>query len=277
MKINSIALFCIGVIFFYSCNDQSGQPTQNTASNSASETIQLRDSMRMFPDDNTYPYRLALEFQRAQDLAAAKSIIDSVYPLPIIQQDSEARRFYWAKKAELEELTGDTSAAIATYEGGIRPGELSEPALKLLHLYAETLNSKTLDLSNAMKASDSAQQSPDVNYLTGLYYFNMGEYPKAIEEFDKSITKEYQYIDAHLEKGISYYEMKNYPEAMKALELALTISNSFPDGYYWKGKVEEATGKLQEARLDYLRAYGLDNSFKEAKEAADNIPPAAAK
>ena len=65
--------------------------------------------------------------------------------------------------------------------------------------------------------------------------------------------------------------MKKYPEALKVFNLALTISPKFADTYYWIGKCQEAMGQKEEARLNYQRAYGLDNNFNEAKEAAEKI------
>jgi len=37
------------------------------------------------------------------------------------------------------------------------------------------------------------------------------------------------------------------------------------------GKCNEAMGNLTEAKLNYQRAFSLDNTFTEAKEAADKL------
>ncbi|MBL0270139.1 MAG: hypothetical protein IPP99_16150 [Chitinophagaceae bacterium] len=47
--------------------------------------------------------------------------------------------------------------------------------------------------------------------------------------------------------------------------MALTISPSFLSAYYWIAKCQEALGKKEEAKVNYLRAYELDKSMKEAK------------
>ncbi len=64
---------------------------------------------------------------------------------------------------------------------------------------------------------------------------------------------------------------KKYTEALKTFQLANTISATFPDAYFWMGRCQEAIGQKEEAKLNYQRAYGLDNSFTEAKEAADRL------
>ena len=67
------------------------------------------------------------------------------------------------------------------------------------------------------------------------------------------------------------FDQKNYKEAFKVFDLAATVSSTFPDAYYWIGRCQEAMGQKQDAKLNYQRAYGLDKTFTEAKEAADRI------
>jgi TolA-binding protein len=43
---------------------------------------------------------------------------------------------------------------------------------------------------------------------------------------------------------------------------------TYADAYYWLGKCQEVTGKKEEPGFNYQRAYGLDKSLTEAKEAA---------
>ena len=64
---------------------------------------------------------------------------------------------------------------------------------------------------------------------------------------------------------------KKFNEALKTFQLVNTISATFPDAYFWMAKCEEALGQKEEAKLNYQRAYGLDKTFTEAKEAADKI------
>jgi len=44
-----------------------------------------------------------------------------------------------------------------------------------------------------------------------------------------------------------------------------------PDAYYWQGRCFEAIGKREDAVDNYIRAYSLDRSFKEAKEHLDSL------
>jgi TolA-binding protein len=53
--------------------------------------------------------------------------------------------------------------------------------------------------------------------------------------------------------------------------LAAKVSPTYAEAYYWMGKTKEAMGKNTEAKSDYQRAYGLDKTLTEAKQAADRL------
>jgi len=89
--------------------------------------------------------------------------------------------------------------------------------------------------------------------------------------FNDAIQHDYYFLNAYIEKGKVLFDEKKYTDAMKVFQLANTISATFPDAYYWMGKCQEAVGQKDEAKLNYQRAYGLDKTFTEAKEAADRI------
>jgi tetratricopeptide (TPR) repeat protein len=67
------------------------------------------------------------------------------------------------------------------------------------------------------------------------------------------------------------FDEKKYNDAVKVFQLALKVSASYADAYYWLGRCQEALGQKAEAKLNYQRAYGLDKSLTEAKDAAQNI------
>jgi TolA-binding protein len=67
------------------------------------------------------------------------------------------------------------------------------------------------------------------------------------------------------------FENQKYSDAARTFQLALKVSAAYADAYYWLGKCQEALGEKDEAKLNYQRAYGLDKSLTEAKEAADRL------
>lgn len=254
----------------YACNSSSvkNEETKDTVQQLLNS---IRDSVNIEPGDPARYFSIAEALQQAGQYSEALATLDSMrfYVTDSIDLPVYARYLY--KKSELEEQAGDTANAIKTLEKLVVPGEITQASMRLANLYAETNNNKVLALCNAMIENDQDGRIPEPDYFRGVYYYNKGDFERAIKEFDNSIRKDYNFMDAHLEKGVSLYQLKKYQESIAALDLALKVSNSFADAYYWKGKCQEALGQKEEAKQNYLRAYGLDKTFAKAKAAADNL------
>jgi Flp pilus assembly protein TadD len=68
-----------------------------------------------------------------------------------------------------------------------------------------------------------------------------------------------------------YYDQKKYSDALKTLQLAARVSPDEAEPYYWMGKTQEAMGDKSNAKLNFQRAFGLDTTLREAKQAADRL------
>jgi tetratricopeptide (TPR) repeat protein len=137
--------------------------------------------------------------------------------------------------------------------------------------YSETKNSRVIALADSLIKKDSLGLHAEPYYYKGLYFANTNDKVKALALFHEAIQHDYNFLDAHIEKGILLYEQKKYAEAYQAFNLAMTISPKYADAYYWMGRTQEALGQLNDAKLNYLRAYGLDKTLLQAKEAADRL------
>jgi len=141
----------------------------------------------------------------------------------------------------------------------------------LAYKYAESKNPKAISLCDSLIKQDSLHLHAEPYYYKGIYYSNINDKAKALGMFNDAIQHDYYFLNAYIEKGKVLFDEKKYTDAMKVFQLANTISATFPDAYYWMGKCQEAVGQKDEAKLNYQRAYGLDKTFTEAKEAADRI------
>ena len=257
-------------ILIISCNN-TPEPVAQTGDSIQQLLQSIRDSIHKYPSDPKPRYNLAIVLQDAGRYKEAVAALDS---LNISKGDSANPRLYFDylfKRAELLQLAGDTAEAIKTLELFVIPGELTQAGLQLTNLYAETKNPKALLLSDGMKKNDASGKDPNPGYLKGVYYYNINDYKNALVQFDECIRKDYNFIDAYMQKGQIFYKQQKYMDAIKVFDLALTVSNSYADAFFWKGKCQEALGQKQEARLNYQRAYGLDKTFTEAKEAAGKL------
>ncbi len=257
-------------LIIFSCNN-SGKSTTQATDSLQKLLSSIRDSIAKYPDDPKPRYNLAIVLQDAGKYKEAVQALDS---MNITKGDSADLRIYFDylfKRSELLELAADTINAIKTLELFVHPGELTQAGFRLANLYAETKNAKTIPFCDTMIKNDVSGRDPHPHYFKGNYYANIGELNTAISEFDECIRKDYNFSEAYLEKAIIYHKQKKYQEAIKTLDLALKVTPGFSDAFFWKAKSQESLGLLKEAKLNYERAYGLDNTFTEAKESADRI------
>jgi tetratricopeptide (TPR) repeat protein len=254
----------------YSCNNSTENSVKST---DKLELIlnSIRDSISKYPDNPKPKYNLAIVLQDAGRYKEAVLALDSMNLLKGDTADPRLYFDYLFKRAELLEFAGDTTEAIKTLELFVAPGELTQAGIRLANLYAETKNPKTIFFTEEMKKNDSSGNDPYPAYFKGIYYYNTEELDKALVYFDESIRKDYNFMEAYLEKGTILYKQKKYNAALKTLDLSLKVSGSFSDAYFWKAKCEEALGLIPEAKLNYQRAYGLDNTLTEAKERAEKL------
>ena len=266
---NLLAVLSLLAIVF-ACNNHS--TTRLETKDSLQQLLQdFRDSIKKYPNDTLLKYNLVLTLQDAGRYKEAVGVLDS---MNIAWGDSTRMKVYFDylfKRAELLVLAGDTANAIKTLEFFVIPGELTEAGLQLANLYAETRNPKAISICDSMNKNDESKKDPNPDYLKGVYYYNINDYEKALQQFNSCIKKDYTFLDAYMEKGRIFYKQNKCEEAIKVYNLAITVSNSFADAHLWKGKCQEALGQKDEARISYQRAYAFDKTLTEAKDAADRI------
>ena len=142
---------------------------------------------------------------------------------------------------------------------------------KLAYQYAETKNNKAILLADSLIRTDSLHFFAEPYYVKGMYYANINDRAKAIQQFDAAIKQDHRYLNAYIEKGKILFDQKEIAGALKTFELANRITPSFPDAWYWIGRCLEVGGQKEEAKLNYEKAYSLDKTFTDAKEAAERI------
>lgn len=234
--------------------------------NTDSAILFLEEANRKLPNSVALRVGLARGYQLKGRTANAMAIADSIIRQFPNQLDALLLR------AELLKASNRNADALSTLEKAYAYAPFdAELAHMLAFEYAEAKNPKTLLLADSLIAADIRKEHAEPYYFKGVYYSNTGNPAEAIRQFDKAIQQDYYFINAYVNKSIIHYEQKNYPEALKTLQLASTVAPTDASVYYWLGKTKEASGNKQEAKLDYQRAFGLDKTLTEAKEAADRL------
>ena len=226
----------------------------------------LQDAIKLLPESILLPINLAQAYAAENKTEQAMNLCNR-----ILSVDSNQLTILLLK-SDLLDKKGALSAEIGTLERAYKINP-RDPDLShnLAFKYAQARSPKALAFCDSLISRDPTGMHAEPYYFKGVYYANMNDKAKAVTFYDMAIQHDYNFLDAHMEKGSILYEEKKINEAFKVFSLVATISPTFADAYYWMGKCQEASGQKQDARLNYLRAYGLDKTLTEAKEAADNI------
>ncbi|MEO6612965.1 MAG: tetratricopeptide repeat protein [Chitinophagaceae bacterium] len=226
----------------------------------------LGHALKELPQSFLLKLTLAHAYQAGDETDKALKLCDELL------QENPGQVDVLKMKADLLEKKGDKKEMIAALQKAynLTPFDVELNYMLALKL-AETGNERVLSLCDSLIHADSSGVHAEPYYYKGIYYSTIKDRVKAIAFFDKAIKIDYNFLDGYIEKAGVLYDMKKYGEALEVLNLCLTISPKFADAYYWAGKCQEALGQTDEARLNYQRAYGLDNGLTEAKEAAGKL------
>ncbi len=234
--------------------------------NPADSEMFCREALKKFPQS------IFLKMNLARSQSAQNKIDEALETCTSLLNKEPALIDAWMLKADLQEKKGDTKESLVSLENAytLAPFDV-ELSYNLAFKYAENKNPKAILLADSLIKMDASASHAEPYYFKGVYYYNTNEKNKALQFFNDAILHDHNFLDAYLEKGRILFEQKKYAEALKVFQLATTVSISFADGYFWLAKCQEALNQKAEAKLNYNRAFGLDKTLKEAKEASERI------
>lgn len=226
----------------------------------------INTALQTLPNSVALQMALARGYQQKEDSKAAIEVCNNI----LAQHPNSLDALLL--KAELLKDAGNNTEALATLEKAYSYAPFDAPlAYNLAFEYAEAKNSKALALCDSLIRMDASEKHAEPYYIKGVYYQNMGNEAQAIQLYDQAIQHDYNFLDAYMDKGRILYNQKRYAEALKTFNLPVTITPTYADAYYWMGRCQEALNQKAEAKQNYQRAYSLDKSLTEAKEAADKL------
>lgn len=231
-----------------------------------SSVIFLEGALKEIPESYLLRLSLARAYDALNRTGDALKVCDAL--LQAIPDEPDVLVF----KSELQDKKGDSSGALLSMGKAysLVPGN-TPLGFKLAYKYAESKNRKALSLCDSLIRGDSLKLYAEPYYIKGIYYANTGDKANALRMFDETIRHSYNYLNAYVEKGKILVDQKKPAEAYTVFQLANRIKPAFPDAYYWMGVCQEALGQKTEARQNYEKAYELDKTFTEAKEAKERL------
>jgi len=181
-----------------------------------------------------------------------------------LKEDESYPKIYFFIGLAFKE-TQDTVRAIEFYKKAIQidAGDY-DSYLQLGQIFTNQKNPEALKyLEAAINTKDGVDEAW---YARGFYYQTMGEYDKAILDYQKTITLNPFNAYAYYNAGYIYFMKKNWPLAIKHFELAFKANDEFEKPIYMIGLTHEAQNNNTEAITYYKRSLQLNPDFELAKD-----------
>ncbi|MGE5519352.1 MAG: tetratricopeptide repeat protein [Candidatus Dadabacteria bacterium] len=226
----------------------------------------LKAAIKQLPKSISLQIALARGYQVKKKYDEAISVCDN-----ILNQNPNQLDALTFKSEILKDQKKDAEALAVLEKAHASDPSNKELSYNLAYEYADAKNIKAIQLADTLIHQDRTETVSRAYYIKATYYNNVGNSVEALKNYDAAITHNYNFLDPYLDKGQLLYKLKQYPTALKNFELALKVSPSTADFYYWLGKTQQAMGDIKNAKLNYERAYGLDKTLTEAREASDSL------
>lgn len=244
------------VLLLWSCGEQNAAEPRTTTPSSEEKVMD----------------GIAAQVLKAKDLQQAGRRADAMRVVDDLLQRYPGQLDALGIKAELLKAEGKSGEALTVLEKAyaLQPRD-KETAYNLAYEFAEARNPRALSLTDTLARYDKTETVARAWYIKGFYYNNTGNDKEALRFYDSSLVADYHFLDAYLDKGRLQLKQKSYDAALKTFATGQKISPAAPEFYLWVAKTQEAMGNRAGAKTNYQRAYALDTSLTEAKEAAERL------
>lgn len=203
----------------------------------------------------------------------------------LILKDYDKSFAYANKALDLEQLNpkahftrgyaymelGDTTLAIRSFEAASNQDpNYFEAFIELGILYAAQGNALA-----AQYFQTAARIKPDRSeayYLLGMFYQNQENIPKAVETYEKLLTIDPEYKEAHYNLGyINLVYTNDFEKAVSYFTTAITLDPKYTDAIFNRGYSYELMGDFSKARIDYQKALEVTPNYERAIEGLNRL------
>jgi len=98
----------------------------------------------------------------------------------------------------------------------------------------------------------------------GIVYFDLKNYTQAINDFNKAIELNPQYVKAYYNRGVAYNSLGMYEQALNDLNIAIELNPQDAKACHTRGITYANSGNYQKAIMDLQKAIELDPGYAEA-------------
>lgn len=265
-QISSLFLLFLAI----ACNNHPNKQ-HNTTTDTTSEPlpiIQLKILIRQYPDSTRLYDALIAQYTTLKKYHLAAAWADIA-----IGRNRIKNCQYWFVKGDLFRQNLEFDSAIHNYETYLRnfPDD-EEVLLNLANTFAEAGIEKCIPLTNRLvRAFPTKETKLRCYFILGVFYNRTKQWEPATKNLDSAIQMDYQFYEAYIEKGIAFFDQKKIDQAQQVFSQLKEVNNTYPDAYYWIAKCQEANNHTDSALLNYQKAFGLDKTFTDAKQAVERL------
>ena len=269
MKHTKAGIFVIIVSFFCYCQSNNTIETENKTS------VPIENKLSYLIEDvKSYPDSLKLYQTLIDTLANRKLFLDAAnWADAALERDQQNSVAWLLVKGDLLRIAKDYDGAIEAYRQYLKffPND-QQILLNLANTLAEKGDPRTLIVcKQIVEMYPTAETKINVAFIKGVFYNITGLYSAARNNLDTAIAGRYTFTEAWMERGFSFYDQKLYLDAEANYNQLVQIDASDAEAWYWLAKSQEALDKKVEATKNYERAYALDGTLKEAKDAIKRL------
>lgn len=259
-----ILFFTVLIAFFYACKNDDKKDAATTTTTVKEIPLAIK---KLIEDANKDSGNTEAKFKIVAALDSLGWHKEAIEKLDILITKDSLNNIYWLKRGQICKQIGDTTAAIKAFRYAAKIYPSPQAMMELANLYAETRNPLTMSVcQQLMKMNPSKAYDAQAYFFVGVYYSKIGDKANAIKLFDNSISQDFHFAEAYIEKGYLLYNEKKYNEALKVFVQLSATNPTLADGYYWQAKCNEMLNNKQQATELYNKTLVLDPAFKEAKD-----------
>ena len=185
-------------------------------------------------------------------------------------KENPANADAWFYKGMLKKETGDTAAAIESFQQAVAIDAYNYNSLiQLGNLYSEKKD--TIGLAYFHNATLVDEYSDEAWYGLGLLYQRLGRYDSAIAKYQQTINVNPSHYYAYYNTGYILFSQNNWDRAIEHFRIALKFAPEFAKAHYMLGLCNEAKQNPDEAIVHYERCLQVDPNFQLAKDAIQRV------
>ena len=107
--------------------------------------------------------------------------------------------------------------------------------------------------------------------ISGAFYQAIGQLDESVKSFEKAVTINSDYAEAHYNLGVTLQQLGQFEAAMKSYKQALAIKQAYPNAHNNLGTMLQELGQLDAAVKSYEQAIAIKPDYAEAYNNLGNV------